>query len=412
MYTCEVMTKKKHILMLLESSFPPDIRVEKEINTLTKNSFTVSILCYRKNKHKTKHIFNNATVLNYISQSYFQRIKAKLSMLFTFIHPNFLAEMKLFYDQKPFDMIHVHDLPLSKTALTFQKYHPKIKVILDFHENYPEALLVWNEWNKGLKTCINKYIFHRYKRWLHYEKKVIAQADHVIAVVKEMKERLINIHNVSENQISIVSNTEPKSFDQLPIDQTIMNTYKNDFIISYIGGFGPHRGIDTAILGMSKLKQNIPIKLLLIGKGNHDIESKFKSLIKSNHLSEHVLILGWQPFEKVSSYIAASNICIVPHKNNPHTANTVPHKLFQYMMKGKPVLVSSCAPLKRIVEETQSGLVFEADNPRDFAKKVMLFFDNPKLLQQSSENGKLATSKNIYNWQHDAHNLLKVYKMQ
>ena len=232
---------------------------------------------------------------------------------------------------------------------------------------------------------------------------MIAEADHVIAVVKEMKDRLISGHKAPGNKISIVSNTEPESFDTLPVDQTIISQFKDQFIVSYIGGFGPHRGIDTAILGMSKLNKNINVKLLLVGKGNKVIESKFKSLIEYYDLTDRVIMLGWQPFEKVSSYIAASSVCLVPHKNNPHTGNTVPHKLFQYMVKGKPVLVSSCAPLKRIVEETQSGLVFKADDPQDFAEKLMDLVNNPELLNHASEKGKFATSTTgTYRWENDA----------
>ena len=91
---------------------------------------------------------------------------------------------------------------------------------------------------------------------------MIAEADHVIAVVKEMKDRLISAHNVSDSHISVISNTEPKSFDTLQIDEKITSQFKDQFIVSYIGGFGPHRGIDTAILGMSKLSKDIDIKLL------------------------------------------------------------------------------------------------------------------------------------------------------
>ena len=49
-----------------------------------------------------------------------------------------------------------------------------------------------------------------------------------------------------------------------------------------------------------------------------------------------------------------------PHEDFEHTQTTVPHKLFQYMMGRKTVLVSDCAPLKRIIGDNEAGYVFKA----------------------------------------------------
>ena len=141
------------------------------MDALTTHDYVVSVLCHRKTSKKTNPKYKNVTVFNYVSRSLLNRLKTKLTMYLTFIQSDFLSEMRLIYEQSPFDVIHVHDLPLAKTALRFKHNHqPNVKVVLDLHENYPEALLVWNEWNKGFKATINKLIFNRYKRWLHYEK--------------------------------------------------------------------------------------------------------------------------------------------------------------------------------------------------------------------------------------------------
>ena len=45
--------------------------------------------------------------------------------------------------------------------------------------------------------------------------------------------------------------------------------------------------------------------------------------------------------------ILQADLCCVPHNSNPHTDSTIPHKLFQYMIAKRPILVSSSAPLQR-----------------------------------------------------------------
>jgi glycosyltransferase involved in cell wall biosynthesis len=105
-----------------------------------------------------------------------------------------------------------------------------------------------------------------------------------------------------------------------------------------------------------------------------------------------------------------SDVNIIPHKSNAHTDNTVPHKLFQSIMSGKPVLVSSSDPLKRLVNSTNSGLVFKADDPEDLANKVLLLYKNKNLCVELGKNGLKATTEGELNWDHEQHNLIKFYR--
>ena len=60
--------------MLLDQSFPPDIRVEKEMDALTTHDYVVSVLCHRKSS-KTNPKYKNVTVFNYVSRSLLNRLK-------------------------------------------------------------------------------------------------------------------------------------------------------------------------------------------------------------------------------------------------------------------------------------------------------------------------------------------------
>jgi glycosyltransferase involved in cell wall biosynthesis len=110
----------------------------------------------------------------------------------------------------------------------------------------------------------------------------------------------------------------------------------------------------------------------------------------------------------VNSYVFASQVCLVPHNNFEHTQTTVPHKLFQYMICEKPVLVSDCRPLARIVRETDTGYIFKANDFNDFATKLIYIYNHPKEAQQKGRNGKKVALE-TYAWRHDANNLLMMY---
>ena len=105
-----------------------------------------------------------------------------------------------------------------------------------------------------------------------------------------------------------------------------------------------------------------------------------------------------------------ADINIIPHKKNEHTNNTVPHKLYQSLMVGKPVLVSDCSPLKRIIEETQGGFIFKAEDSNSFAEMIIHIKNNPQEAEIRSKNGIEKTINGIYNWETDSRKLVSFYK--
>ncbi|MBX7127655.1 MAG: glycosyltransferase, partial [Cyclobacteriaceae bacterium] len=119
--------------------------------------------------------------------------------------------------------------------------------------------------------------------------------------------------------------------------------------------------------------------------------------------------LGHQPFHKVFSYMVMANANIIPHKSNPQNDNGLPHKLCQNMMVGRPVIVSTSRPLRRIVETYGCGLVFEAENPADFATKARQMVNDPALCEQLGNAGKKATLDGSFNWESSAEVLWQVY---
>ena len=105
-----------------------------------------------------------------------------------------------------------------------------------------------------------------------------------------------------------------------------------------------------------------------------------------------------------------SSLCIVPHKSNEHTNNTIPHKLYQYMIS-QAVLVSSSKPLARIVSKSKSGYIFEAGNSADCSKKIIEAYNNPLQLKKKSKNGYDYVVNQGHNWENEsAVNLINAYK--
>lgn len=381
--------------MVLENNFPPDIRVEKEARSLVGNGYELHLLCTLKLGQKREEIVQGIYVHRFIPQyPNLIYILKKLSGNFTHYKQNWALSLEELVKTHQLDVLHVHDLPLVGTAFNVAKKY-NLPVIADLHENYPEAVKVWG----GKATAL----VHKLFQWEKHEQEVLQKCDYVITVAPEGKERLINL-GIKPDKITVVSNTEDVGFfKKIKIDQLLVEKYKKNFIVSYVGGFGPHRGLDVAIRSMKALSDKIPnARLILVG----GTDPTLRKLAKKLNLEGKVEFIGWRDFDKVATYINLSSVCLVPHIKSQHTDAAVPHKLFQYMLMKKPVVASDCHSLKRIIKETKSGLVFRSGDSTDLARKIFELYKNP---DSFGENGYKAVM-NKYNWEEEGKKLLKLYK--
>lgn len=405
----------KNIGMVLASRFPPDIRVEKEARALIAAGYKVYLLTEPLEDGVMQEEIDGIIVWRTLPITSANPLKRKINSLrfyLSFHNEFWRREMENFVDDFKIDVLHIHDLPLVGTGITVAKVKG-IPIIADLHENYPAGLTVWRGTKQSLKGMIVNKLFYGLNRWIAYEKRCVQKANRVIVVVDEARERILR-YGIPDEKVAVLMNVEDVDyFGNCNLDPAILSGYrdKETFIVSYIGGFGAHRGLNTTVDAIAYAREKIPsIKLLLIGaQGGGGYAQILLELVKERGLEDSVEIIGWQPFERVSSYIQASDVCLVPHHRNPHTDSTIPHKLFQYMLMSKPVIVSDCRPLKRIVEETESGLVFRAGDALDLADKIVFLYQNEDSQERCGQRGREAVLDR-YNWEKESQKLLALYE--
>ena len=401
-----------HIGMIYaeKHSFPPDIRVEKEIKSLCSTGHRITILAQRNPNNalpqQEKLGFENAKIerVSLRKPSFYEEIWRLIALQ----NINWIPQIAHFIEKYHPDIIHVHDFNILPTVLRVCRRF-NLPVIADLHENMPAAKKAYRS-NLRLFPKLISAIAFNYYLWRWHEARTLRHCEKVIVVVKEAAERLYK-YGIDESKIVVVSNTEDDTtFNPQPekADPKILKKYRAFWVVNYIGGISPHRGLDTTIRALSKARNKISnLRLVIVGADNHS-RQQISNLAKRNNVDDIVEIVDWQPFEKMNSYIFSSQVCLVPHNDFEHTQTTVPHKLFQYMICAKPVIVSSCRPLARIVNETQSGLVFETNNSNDLAQKLVRIYREPEQSAEMGQNGyRAATGK--YAWHHDAKRLNQMY---
>ena len=397
--------------MVLKNKFPPDIRIQKEVRILLSAGHQLHLLAYRSGKADERfeeeieglRVRRIPREPDHLQTA--RRCMNSLRFYLTFTNPYWASCIERYVRDFELDALHVHDLPLVGTSLDVSQ-RLGMPLVADLHENYPASLRLSIEADPSSRSWLTPHP----RRWVPYERRVVRCATHVVVVVDEAKERLIKDYDLEPEKITVVMNVEDADyFKSLDLDQNILTRYKDSFVISYIGGGGRHRGLDTAIKAMSYLRESIPqVKLILVGIGRQE-NDEYRRIVESQGVQGHVEIIGWQPFHKVPSYIEASQVGLVPHHQNPHTDATVPHKLFQYMLMGKPVVVSTCRPLKRIVKETKSGLVFQSGDPKDLAKQIRMLQADSTLQRECGRRGREAATHR-YDWPIEGAKLTQLYQ--
>ncbi len=382
-----------NILMVLQSDFPTDMRVEREAQSLIKAGHNVYLLCDNRIKRERFASIQNINVIRLPHRKYLH------NWINIPIYPNpvWLSAIKKLAIAYEIDVIHVHDLPLALSSIKIGR-KLNIPVILDLHENYPAAMELW------YRSGIMGWTLRNPKLAKILEKYCLQRVSKIIVIDPEHKQLLIQ-QGILENWIYVVENTISKNFiKQLEKNDETLDQFADKFVLFYFGKIGPERDLEVALEALPKIKRKIPgTKLIIAGDGPH--LPNLKNLTNQLEIENDVIFNGWTSFENAVALFNSSDICILPQGANSYIDNGIPNKLFQYMSFGKPIIASDTKAISRVVSETGCGEIFKSKSPDSFAEAgfKIYYSKNPY-----GENGKKAILEK-YNWEKSEKNLLKLY---
>ena len=137
------------ILMFLDNGFKPDLRVEKEINTLIKLGYSVDLYCWDQEGNlpaqEKQHHFNIHRIGLVVEKQ--KGVKKIIDLLKFYLK----AYKKVKNQKENYKYIYVHDFLLLPLG-TFLKFRFKLPFIYDVHEIY--HLMEWEKYNPILRNLI------------------------------------------------------------------------------------------------------------------------------------------------------------------------------------------------------------------------------------------------------------------
>lgn len=388
--------------MVLENNFPPDERVEKEIGVLQKLGAEVSVACLILPKAPQRFETLDGVMI-------FRKKMSKLmhnthigSLTFPFYFNWWRKYLKNIFTENDFDALHIHDLPLARVGIEMRDKFG-LRLIVDTHENWPSDI----KYARHTNTFIGR-LLSPHKLWVDYEKTILGQVDIVITVVKEMKDRIVDL-GIPESKVVVIQNLIDISRFDKRIGQKKSNAKSP--IVYYGGGVNVHRGVQIAIRAMPEILKIYPeAKLWVIGGGSYLGECI--ELAKKLGLVGNIYFSGQVSQQILWSKMLEADICIIPHMKFEQTDCSSPNKIYQYMWAGKPILTSNCNSLKRIVAETQTGLSYVHDSHQELSSAVVKLWSDKALYCKFAQNGPVAIMNGL-NWQAEATDVMrKIYNFK
>jgi glycosyltransferase involved in cell wall biosynthesis len=371
------------IAMVVDNEFYGDIRVYNEARALTKNGFNVKIFCFSFGKQPLHQKIDGIEVHRIRFSRKLKNILFGVVNTIPLYYWFWEYQLKKLLQGIDVDAIHVHDLYMAKPARRVAN-RLKIPMILDLHENYPEAVKSYRWANKSPYKLLAKP-----SKWAKLEKKYLQMADGLVVLSENFAHHInAKYPNISRDSIWIYPNVpdvdEMLSYE---IKKTELNG-RDNFNLLYFGGISERRGVYTCIRAIEQLlKKHNNFKLVLIGPvDGHEKDEFYKSISRAG-VKKSIVHIPWIDISELPSYINDCHICLSPiFKNDQHNSG-VANKVFQYMLLGKPLIVSNCTPQAQIVTEGECGLVFESDNAQDLANKILKLHNDIRLRNKFGENG-------------------------
>lgn len=376
--------------IILDNELVNDKRVLREIKLIREEGHKVNVLCFgfRGTRYEEPE---NISITRIIITRSLKNILFFFLNLIPVYEWMWSSRIKKFIIKNNIEIIHSHDLYMSRASYCgIRKSGRSIPMILDLHENFPFSVSTYN-WTRGfLRSALS-----RPGKWKKKEKRYLNYADRIIVLSEDFRDDLLARYpELSKGRFAVMPNipdlaeagSEKSKHFSIQIQKTAP-------VIFYFGIVAERRGIFDAIeVFRDLIRDNYKALFLIIGPADKSDRERFLKTIGSDILKKNVHYIPWIDVAELPAWLEFSDICIAPLHKNPQHESGVANKIYDYMLGGKPLVVSDCRPQKKLVHKHECGLVFT--NLAEFRSSLISLLEDEGLRVKMGLAGKEAVLKN------------------
>ena len=183
------------------------------------------------------------------------------------------------------------------------------------------------------------------------------------------------------------------------IDAQINRREKDAGYALYLGRLSQEKGVDTLLEAWQSLK-DIPLKIV----GTGPMEAKLKDCVVEKGLT-NVEFLGFLKEKQCLDILSEATALVIPSV----CYENFPRVVVESFACGVPVVASRLGSLQELIEDGETGLLFEPGNPQSLTSAVRRCFENRLKTMQMGHNAR-GVFEDKYTMQANHKRLLEIYQ--
>ncbi len=175
--------------------------------------------------------------------------------------------------------------------------------------------------------------------------------------------------------------------------------------VAYMGGIDIERGNIENLLALDLL-DNPSVRMIMAGPfSSKSLEQECRSLKGWQQVDYHPWLSREKLMEELANSIAG---LVVLHPTRAYL-DSLPIKMFEYMLAGIPVVASDFSLWREILNENDCGILVDPLNPQETADAIQWIVEHPEQAEQMGKNGRKAVEEK-YNWAQEEKKLFELYE--
>lgn len=290
------------------------------------------------------------------------------------------------------DIFHFHDSYLLPWMLLLS--FKGRRVIYDVHENYAERILALSFPN-WVKFTLAKF-------WSFFELFCASKFAGVVTTTQSMQE----IFQKTNTPKIVVSNSIYLS----ALSDLIVNVDKKPFTIYTSGSHSAKRNCMQTVEALPLILKKIPKAKLIFAGSYYPEEYKVSLRLRAKELGidDKVETEDLLSYKENLKRTAQMEVGCVFYENNINNRVTVPNRLFEYMYAGVAVIGESFCEVKKVIEDSQCGVVVDSSDPESIADGVIRLFSDIQTLRKMQSNARRRIIS-TYAYEHELEKIISFY---
>lgn len=247
---------------------------------------------------------------------------------------------------------------------------------------------------------------------IEIERKIIREADKIIAECPQDKMDMIQLYEGCAEKISIIScGFSPEEFYPVKKERArnILHFPTYEKIILQLGRMVPRKGVDNVIRALGELKnKNQKAKLVIVG-GEGDLAQcpeirRLKNIAHDNGVESSVIFMGKKQREVLKYYYSAADIFVSTPWYEPFGITPL-----ESMACGTAVVGSEVGGIKYTVKDGKTGFLVPPKDPKALAAKIDILLNDEKTLSAMKTNSIKRVNK-YFTWKGVAKKCHELYE--